>query len=109
MRTHYKTLELCFYDGRYWVLEFKDTWYPWTKESPAYFWSPIYEDKDWKLEMRRAWGSWIYPQVFWHNMSGNQVKEILDSIKRFVEFSKKMMTEHYIWSDEQLCFWSIVE
>jgi len=109
MRTMYDTLQLAFYDGRYWVIEFSDTWYPWTEESPAYFWSPIYENKDWKLEMRRAWANRFAPQIFWHSLSEQQIGQIMDSINQYVEFCKDMMWDHYIWSDEQLVFWKILE
>ena len=78
-------------------------WISWIVEKSdkdKYYASPIYNN--WKYEMRRAGANWCYNAVEWHNFTKNQLEEIKQSIRKFLEFCKKMKAYEEIKTFEKI-------
>ena len=103
-------MKVILYDWRYRVVEFETNQYP-ARKYPAYFASPIYQNEEWKFEMRRAWADWISSEVssIVTDLTEDRIQEIKESIRQFLNFCRRMMKEYYLWSDEHIRFSPMVE
>lgn len=93
-------MKIVMHEWRYWVVEYETMEYP-AREYPAYMASPIYQNDEWKLEMRRAGADWLSSKYCEEtNLTEKQISEIKESIQKFLFFCKKIMKKDFSKSDE---------
>ena len=73
--------------------------YP-SKGLPVYLASPIYQNKKWELEIRRAGLDWLFSEKCTEsNLSEKEIQEVKNSIKVFLADCERIMKENYRDSD----------